>query len=63
MKEIDIFGIYVSPFAAELLAAIILFLLLRRWFDRIEIQQWFWHRRLFDSAVFLIILSVIGLLF
>ena len=62
MKEVDLFGIYVAPFAAWLVLAAIIFFPLRAWFDRIEVQRWFWHRRLFDMAVFVIILSLIGLL-
>ncbi|HUB68098.1 MAG TPA: DUF1656 domain-containing protein [Candidatus Methylacidiphilales bacterium] len=59
----NIFGIYVAPFAAYFVAAIIVFVPMRMWFDRIEIQKWVWHRSLFDTAAFVIILSVIGLLF
>jgi hypothetical protein len=63
IKEVDIFGIYVAPFAAYLVAAYCIFVPVRMWFDRIEIQKWVWHRPLFDTAAFVIILSVIGLLF
>jgi hypothetical protein len=62
MKEVDIFGIYVAPAAAMLFWALLLFLLLRLWFDRIQIQRWVWHRPLFDIAVFVILLSLIGLI-
>ena len=63
IKEVDVFGVYVAPFAAHLFCAFLVFLPLRRWFDRIEIQRYVWHRSLFDSATFVIIVSVIGLLF
>jgi Protein of unknown function (DUF1656) len=63
IKEIDIFGVYFAPFAGFLVAAFIVFVPLRSWFDRIEIQQFVWHRPLFDLAIFVIILSVIGLVF
>jgi protein AaeX len=63
MKEINIFGIYIAPFAGELVVAIVLFFFLRGWLDRIEIQRWVWHRQLFDTAIFLILLSLIGLMF
>jgi hypothetical protein len=63
IKEVDIFGIYVAPFAAYLVVAFLLFVPLRMWLDRIEIQKWVWHRPLFDTAIFVIILSAIGLLF
>ncbi|MCE0483006.1 MAG: DUF1656 domain-containing protein [Methylacidiphilales bacterium] len=63
MKEINLFGVYFSPFVAVLALALIIFFALRVWLDRIEVQKWFWHRSLFDAAVFVIILSVIGLMF
>ncbi len=63
MKEVNILGIYVAPVAAYAFVALVLFVPLRMWFDRIRIQRWIWHRSLFDTAVFIIILSVIGLLF
>ncbi len=63
LKEINIGGVYVSPFVGYLLVALILFFPLRRLFDRWAIQRYVWHRPLFDIAVFMIILSLIGLIF
>lgn len=63
IKEVDVFGVYVAPFAAYLFWAFLLFIPLRWWLDRIEIQKYVWHRPLFDTATFIILLSVIGLLF
>jgi hypothetical protein len=63
MKEVDLFGIYIAPAALVALVALVVFLFLRRWFDRIKIQRWVWHRPLFDTAVYVILLSLIGLLF
>lgn len=63
LKEINICGIFFSPFVGYLLIALILFLPLRMVFDRVALQRYVWHRPLFDMAVFMIILSVIGLLF
>jgi hypothetical protein len=63
LKEINIFGVYVSPFVGYLALALILFLPLRILFDRWAIQRYVWHRPLFDIAVFAIILSLIGLIF
>ncbi len=61
LKEINLFGVFVAPFAGYIALTVILFVPLRMWFDRIEIQRWVWHRALFDTAVFLILLSVVGL--
>lgn len=63
MKEVDLLGVYIAPFAAYLVLAFIVFIPVRKWLDRVEIQKWIWHRPLFDAATFIIILSVIGLLF
>ena len=63
LKEVDIFGVYVAPFAAYLFWAYVIFVPLRILLDRMEIQKWVWHRPLFDTALFVIILSVIGLAF
>ena len=63
IKEIDVFGIYLAPFAGYLAVALLVFIPIRFWFDRIEIQKWFWHRWLFEVAVFTVIVSIIGLFF
>jgi protein AaeX len=63
IKEINIFGVYVSPFVGYLAAALIIFFPLRMLFDRWMVQRYVWHRPLFDVSVFVIILSLIGLLF
>jgi hypothetical protein len=61
IEEVNLSGIFVAPFAACLFWAILIFVPVRIWFDRVEVQEWVWHRRLFEVAVFLIILSLIGL--
>ena len=63
LKEINLFGIYLSPFVGYLAVALILFIPLRMYFDRRAIQRYVWHRPLFDIAIFMIILSLIGLIF
>jgi protein AaeX len=63
IKEVNIFGVYLSPFVAYLAIALILFWPLRMLFDRWAIQRYVWHRPLFDVSIFVIILSLIGLLF
>lgn len=63
IKEVSVAGIYVSPIAVYLVAAGGAFLPLRWVFDRVGIQRIVWHRALFDLAVYVILLSVITLLF
>jgi hypothetical protein len=61
LKEINLDGIFVSPFAGDLLFGLLIFYPLRLLFDRCAIQRWVWHRSLFDVSIFVIIVSVIGL--
>jgi hypothetical protein len=63
LKEVDIYGIFIAPFAAYLFVAFLIFIPVRILFDRYAIQRWVWHRPLFDISVFMIILSLIGLMF
>ncbi len=63
LKEINIDGVFVSPFVGYLAAAMVIFFPLRMLFDRWALQRYVWHRPLFDLSVFVIILSVIGLMF
>jgi len=63
LKEINIFGVYFSPFVGELLIALLIFIPVRFAFDRYRIQRYVWHRPLFDISTFVIILSLIGLMF
>ncbi len=60
LKEINLAGVYVSPFVGYLVAALIIFWPLRMLFDRWALQRYVWHRPLFDLSVFVIILSLIG---
>jgi protein AaeX len=63
LKEIDICGVFIAPFAGYLVIALLIFIPVRMVFDRYAIQRWVWHRPLFDISVFIIILSLIGLMF
>jgi hypothetical protein len=63
LKEINICGVYFSPFVGFLAAALLIFFPLRMLFDRWAIQRYVWHRPLFDLSIFIIILSLIGLIF
>jgi hypothetical protein len=63
LKEINIFGVFIAPFAGYLFVALLVFIPVRILFDRYAIQRWVWHRPLFDISVFVIILSLIGLMF
>ena len=63
LKEINICGVFIAPFAGYLFFALLIFLPLRTLFDRWEIHRHVWHRPLFDLSIFVVILSIIGLIF
>jgi hypothetical protein len=63
LKEINLDGVFVAPFVGFLFFALLIFIPVRILFDRYQIQRWVWHRQLFDISVFIIILSLIGLMF
>jgi protein AaeX len=57
-KEVNIFGVYVAPFAPMMLAAWGLSLGLQHLGDRFGIGRFVWHRALFNLAVYVIVLSL-----
>jgi hypothetical protein len=59
--EINIFGIYVSPFVPMMFLAWLITLPLRRVADRIGLARLVWHTALFNFAVYVIILSLVVL--
>jgi hypothetical protein len=63
LKEINLDGVFVAPFVGFLFLALLIFIPIRILFDRYRIQRWVWHRQLFDISIFIIILSLIGLMF
>jgi hypothetical protein len=63
LKEINFFGIYFAPFALYFVIAMALFLPIRWLLDRYEAERWVWHRPLFDLSIFVILISLIGLMF
>jgi predicted PurR-regulated permease PerM len=62
VKELNLGGIFVSPFVGDLAITLVICLILRRVSRRLEIERRVWHPQLFNLCVFLIILSVIALL-
>ncbi len=61
LKEVNIDGIFVAPFALDLAIALVIFLPLRMVLDHYAVQRFVWHRQLFDLSLFVIIVSLIGL--
>lgn len=59
MKEIDLGGIYVSPFAIHLLEAAAIFLVLRWVLARTGILDKVWYLALAEMALFILILFIV----
>jgi len=59
--ELDIFGVYVAPFALMMLVAWIATMPLRRLGDRTGLSRMVWHPALFNTGVYVIVLSLIVL--
>ncbi|HLG45182.1 MAG TPA: DUF1656 domain-containing protein [Reyranella sp.] len=59
--ELDIFGVYVAPFALMMLVAWLATMPLRRVGDRLGLSRRVWHPALFNTAVYVIVLSLIVL--
>ena len=57
--ELNVFGVFISPLAAMLLAAWVVLLLLRRIADRTGLWRHLWHPALASLAVYVILLSAI----
>ncbi len=59
--SINIFGVYVAPFAPMMLAAWLMTFCLRVLADRFNLLRVVWHPALFTLAVYVMILAVIVL--
>jgi hypothetical protein len=57
--EINVFGVYIAPISAMMLAAWIAVVAVRRVADRYGLLRHVWHPSLFVFAVYMIILSSI----
>jgi len=57
--EIDLFGVYVAPFALMMLAAWAVTVPLRRLADRTGLARRVWHPALFNTGIYVIVLSLI----
>lgn len=60
--EINIFGVYVAPFAVMMLAAWLATIPLSLVVDRLGISRRVWHPGLFNLCLYVIVLSLIVLL-
>lgn len=61
-QEINIAGVYISPFVVVLALGVPIFLLLRACLDYFQVDQYFWHRPLADACMFIIIVGLLVLI-
>ena len=61
-QEIDIFGVYVSPFAVMLGLGLLVFLPVRAILDHLQFSKYVWHRSLADAFIYIIIVGLLVLI-
>jgi hypothetical protein len=61
-QEINISGIFISPFVVMLALALLIFWPLRAFLDHIELEKYVWHRSLADACIFVITLGLLVLI-
>lgn len=61
-QEINIFGVYVSPFVVMLGLALLIFLPVRAWLDHLQFDKYVWHRPLADACIYIITLGLLVLI-
>ena len=59
ITDLNIFGVYVTPFVPMAIASALITLPLLRVADRFSLTRHVWHPPLFNSAVYVIVLSLI----
>ncbi|AIA30984.1 MULTISPECIES: DUF1656 domain-containing protein [Leptospirillum] len=59
MKEMDFFGVFLSPFLAWALFAFVLLWGIRFLLFRLGFYRYVWHRSLFDISLYLIVLTIL----
>lgn len=57
IKEIDFFGLYLTPLLAWTLVTFVIWFALCRLLEAVAFYRWVWHRSLFNVALFVILLG------
>ena len=60
-QEINIFGVYISPFVVMLGLGLVIFLPVRACLDYLQFDKYVWHRPLVDAFLFVITLGLLVL--
>lgn len=58
LANVDVYGFYIAPFAADVVYTLVAFYFVRRVLARWGINRLVWHPNLFDIALFSIILCL-----
>jgi hypothetical protein len=61
-QEVDIFGVYVSPFVVVLGLGLLIFLPLRILLDHLQFDKYVWHRSLADACIYIITVGLLVLI-
>jgi hypothetical protein len=61
-QEIDVFGVYISPFAVVLGLGLLIFLPVRAGLDRLQFDKFVWHRPLCDACIYVIVVGLLVLI-
>jgi hypothetical protein len=59
MKEVDFFGIFLSPFLAWALMAFAVLWVIRFVLLRLGFYRYVWHRSLFDISLYFVVLTML----
>ncbi|MEN9902525.1 MAG: hypothetical protein RL651_1189 [Pseudomonadota bacterium] len=62
LANVDVYGFYISPFAADVVMTLVVFYFVRKVLARLGINHYVWHPNLFEIALFSIILCIIILI-
>ncbi len=61
-QEIDIAGVYISPFVVLLGLGLLIFLPVRACLDHLQFDKYVWHRSLADACIYIITLGLLVLI-
>jgi protein AaeX len=59
MRELNIFGIYVTPMLAYLIIAALLYWLIRYLTRNFHMEKYFWHPKLVQFCLFIVVLALV----
>ena len=61
-QEVNIAGVYISPFVVVLGLALVIFVPVRAGLDRLQFDKYVWHRPLVDACLFVITVGLLVLI-